>query len=124
MLGTLGLVFGLSYLASYLAYDWPQTPIPCFVGSVLGAGFSVVGNRIAGKTWSGSTQVPHRAAALAGLLFLGMTGHLYLQRSITSISQSGWVMLALSLVAIVTWFVRARARRSRKRKISRYPSKA
>ena len=102
VLGTLSLSIGITYLGSYLAYDWPQTPARCIIGIILGMAATIAGYRLASGTWSGSSQVPHRAAALAGVFFVAITYRLRMKGSVSSLSQSGWVLLALSLVAIAT----------------------
>lgn len=111
LLGTLFLSFGLSYFASYVAYDWPATPVRCVASSVLGVGVGLLGYRLATGTWSGSTQIPHRAAALAGIFFLAITCRLYLKTSGPSTTQTGWLLSGFSLVAVATWYIRARGRR-------------
>ena len=111
LLGTLFSAFGLAYLATYLVYGWPNTPIRCIAGIFVGAAIGPLGYRLASGTWFGSTQVAHRAAALGGVIFIALTFRLLMNASSAAIPQSGWLMCGLALTAVTTWYIRARARK-------------
>jgi hypothetical protein len=84
-----------------------RTLVFALTGLVLGLG----GYRLASGTWVGSLQVPHRATALAGLLFLGYAAKTMLFNTTRPQSPPLW-MLATAVLALLSWSFAGRHRRT------------
>lgn len=102
--GEILIAIGVAYFASYFAYAWPQTPMRCVLGTVLGIACCVAGYRMAGGSWLGSTWPIHRGVAFAGLFFLGLTWKAHSARLLPV----DWTMVALAIVAFGSYWVRSR----------------
>jgi len=77
------------------------------VGLILG----LWGYRLASGTWVGSLQVPHRATAMAGLLFLGYFVRATIVNAPRPQSPPAWI-LSIAVLALLSWCFAARRRDS------------
>jgi hypothetical protein len=82
-----------------------RTLVFALIGLILG----LVGYRLASGTWVGSLQVPHRATALAGLLFLGYAAKAMLLNVPRPQSPPLW-MLTTAVLALLSCCFTARRR--------------
>ncbi len=111
-LGSIMLALCVLFLGTLAAFGSPATlsfaRLSLFFA--LGLGLGVGGYRVASGTWSGFTQMPHWAAALGGLLFLGSSLRvlLFTDGPVAVRSTRFTVSMAASFLVISTWWVRAR----------------
>ena len=113
LLGSIIFAFAL-YIAGRLRWvalphttTLGRTLVFVLIGLVLGLG----GYRLASGTWVGSLQVPQRATALAGLLFLGYAAKTMLFNVPRPHSPPLW-MLTTAVLALLSWCFAGRHRRT------------
>jgi hypothetical protein len=113
LLGSTMLALSLLIMGT-LQWGWPSachhasasTPL-ALVGLIIG----LWGYRLASGTWVGSLQVPHRATAMAGLLFLGYFVRATVVNAPRPQSPPAWIM-SIALLALLSWCFAARRRGS------------
>jgi hypothetical protein len=99
-------IFTLQWLGLPRTTNSTRTLVFAFVGTI----FGLAGYRLASGTWRGSWQVPHRATALGALFFLGYVARTMLNAPRPQLPAL-W-MLAIAAMALVSWCVVGRQRRS------------
>lgn len=74
LFGMIGIAFSLLYMATLRWFGFPRTTTQfhLIVCGVVALCLGVAGYRMAADKWSGATQVPHTAAAFAGLWFVAV----------------------------------------------------
>ena len=104
LLGSVLLPFAICILGSLGWLGLPRTTsIDRTLGFVIaGLVVGLSGYRLVSGSWSGSLQVPHRAAALGGLLFLGYAAKAMLLSKPQPHAPPLW-MLAIAGFAVISW---------------------
>jgi hypothetical protein len=111
--GSAMLTLSLFFMATLQSAGVPRTTteLRALLFGLLGLTFALAGYRVASGTWAGSLQVPHRAAALAGVLFLGYFVKLSFHIAAASQLPSAW-LFSLAVLAIISWLFAACRRRA------------
>lgn len=113
LLGSTMLALSLSIMGTLQWVGLPRTTTQArsllfaFVGLILG----LWGYRLASGTWAGSLQVPHRATALAGLLFLSY----FVRAAVLNAPRPHSPplgILSIAVLALLSWCFVARRRGS------------
>lgn len=113
LLGTSGMTGGLAFLAIRFGWDHPFSERP-LIGILLSCVLGLMGYRAASGHWAGSSQMPHRAMALASFVFLvGLLG-IRLERHPIPATPRISGLAAGSVVLIASWYWRAGRQRRRR----------
>jgi hypothetical protein len=113
LLGTSGMTAGLAFLAIRFGWGHPFLERP-LVGVLLSCLLGLIGYRVASGHWAGSSQMPHRALALASFMFLVALLGVRLERHPIPATLRLTGLVAGSVALIGSWYWRAHRHRRRR----------